>query len=176
MLVRVPKTFNEATTLVSVGNILKRSFDSKNGYRTGFPIIGDEIKYKPISQSHWVLMGKNWIRKIESIDFLKDEFKGYHIPKVLDATLCLFADFLKHKTNVLSDNPRKRFMTCQEQYGTTPVILGAFNPEGLYLNINRYHLDNVGFILSKSLPETEEEDEMTRLLGSVRRFNNGVFL
>lgn len=180
MLVRVPKTFNEATTLISVGNVLKCSFESNleykleytstSGYRSGLPIIGDEIRYKPIRQSHWVLMGKNWIRKIESIDFCKDEFKGYHIPKVLDAILCLFAYFLKHHKNVLPDNPKRRLMTCQEQYGTTPVILGAFNPNGLYININRHHLDNVGFILSKSLPETEEEeDEMTRLLGTHRR-------
>ncbi len=68
--------------------------------------------------------------------FAQQAKKPYQVPKILDAAVCVFIEYLRTGTRLYPDNPWT-YTRCQEKYDKDwQLIVGGFAPGGLYVNLD----------------------------------------
>jgi F-box-like len=159
MLVLIPETVNEMPlTLESLENLVKSPKVNlpTEGYATEYkfiwPAIKEEYGHKPSEKSHWVLMTKDILSESEEVNcangkalaqFLVDKKvpDTYHIPKVLEAAVCIFTKYVSSK-KCLYDTDPMTYTCCEEKSRGYPLIIGGFSEEGL--QISYYYGTGIG--------------------------------
>jgi hypothetical protein len=134
LLVLIPETVDgEPFTLKTLGKLVKKPLE---GHATeyGYFDIGEHTD-SPAS-SHWVLMTRDVIELSRNKSFkdqqaLLEKHVIYEIPHILDATVCIFIEYIRAGTKLYSTSP-STFTSCQEKYDDIwQVSVGGFGPSGL---------------------------------------------
>jgi len=141
LLVLIPKTVNnQPLTLRYMGELVRSPIQ---GNKTQFDRDSCFDVYEELSvdQSHWVLMTRDILpdsRNTRHSDQLKliqnyNQKSGvtHEVPKLLDATICIFLEYVQSGTRLYPDNPLI-YTRCQERFGWGHVIVGEFSAAGLY--------------------------------------------
>ena len=156
MLVRLPKTLNGQLTLKSLGELAKRYFpDSDTGYDFIWSPVVVELGDKSIDKSRWVLMTKDVLpgsrnesyakQKDIVADLAQKALISYEVPEILEATVCILAQYFGSNTRLFSDSPRT-YTRCKENVQGHQVVVGGLASAGLEVNRNFYYSDddNIG--------------------------------
>jgi hypothetical protein len=135
ILVLVPETVGgQPLTLKTLGELVKK------------PLIGNATKYdsfdlgdytdSPAPSSHWVLMTRDVIEGscnksyIEQQALLEKQVV-YEVPHILDATICIFMEYIRSGTMLYSNSPLT-YTRCQEKWCfSTHLVVGSFTTRGL---------------------------------------------
>ena len=148
LLVLIPKTVNgKPLTLQTLGELVKKPLmGALTRYRDFFP---GEYQDPQTDSSHWVLMTRDIIPGSRNKSYVEQEkiLKGYiekpqlpyDVPPILDATICIFMEFLRSGTRLCGDSPWT-YTRCQEKYNKDyQLVVGGFVPAGL--NVFFYVVD-----------------------------------
>jgi hypothetical protein len=137
LLVLVPQTINgQPLTLEILGELVKTPL---TGHATeyGYFFLGEYTD--PIAPfSHWVLMTYDVIEESHNKSYPNQQTllsqKGhgvYAVPTILDATVCIFMEYVRSGTRLYSDSPWT-WTRCQEKYGANWQLgVGGFALGGL---------------------------------------------
>jgi hypothetical protein len=143
-LVLIPATVDgRPLTLNSLGALVKSKryfLDTEAGYKYKNPRIATEHGDKPVGSSHWALMTKDVLPGSKDKSYTEQELmvaslertpgSSYKVPKVLDATACLFMNYLVSSgTRLFNDSPGT-YTRCQEELYGYRVIVGNFSTAG----------------------------------------------
>jgi len=157
MLTLIPKTVNgQLLTLKTLGELVQHP--KQGGNVTSYSIFypgGHENT--PAGESHWVLMARDVIpdsrKKIykEQVQLAQTYNKNgieYEVPKLLDATVGIFMEYVQTGTRLFSDDPWT-YTRCQEQYVNTgyQMVVGGFSASGLRVCRNDCDDEIVGISL-----------------------------
>jgi hypothetical protein len=137
LLVLVPETVGgQSLTLKTLGELVKK------------PLTGSVTKYEyfflgeytnPVAPySHWVVMTRDVIEGSRNKSYpdqqtlLSQQGLGvYAVPTILDATVCIFMEYVWSGTQLYSDSPWT-WTRCQEKYDANWQLgVGGFAPDGL---------------------------------------------
>ena len=153
MLVLIPKAVNgRPFNLKILGELIK---NPKQGNKTTYRYLslGGYEDFSAYS-SHWVLMTRHTIpdSQNKSYDkqmkifqtYSKKVRTHYQIPNILDATTCLFLEYVATGTRLYSDNP-PAYTRCQEKYNAKcQLIVGGFARNGLDISVDGHDSIHVG--------------------------------
>ncbi len=69
----------------------------------------------------------------------------YHVPKVLEATVCIFAMYINSnkRISLFGVNPMT-YTHCQERFDGYQTLVGGFDPSGLHIDTYELGHDEVG--------------------------------
>ena len=134
LLVLVPETVNgKPLTLKTLEELVKKPLQgSATQYR--YFNIG-EYTDPAAPPSHWVLFTRDVIEGSRSKSYpdqqklLSQKGQGvYAVPTILDATVCIFMEYVRSGTRLYSDNPYT-YTRCQEKYNANwQLVVGGFAP------------------------------------------------
>lgn len=159
MLVLIPQTVDgKPLTLVNFGKLLK---DPQEGHEMGFDgsyTLSKKYKDKPIERAHWILMTKEPIpgsrnKSDADLQTLVAKYPDYEIPKILEATVCIFTHYVSSGERLYGNKPWT-FTSCQDLVDGHRVSVGGFSRDGLRF-YNGYYV---------SIPH------QSRGLGALRKF------
>lgn len=165
VLTLIPQRVNEKPlTLRSIENLVKKP---KQGNKTNFGFIWNRVKSqhgnKQVNESYWVLMTKDVLRdsrdnkysqkgsiaRSAMVDELSKKTDGkYQIPKLLEATVCIFTKYVENGTYLFNTNPRT-YIYCKEKHavfgrwngGLHPLVIGDFDQKGLCISLSCSDID-----------------------------------
>lgn len=149
MLVLIPKTLNgQPLTLTRLGEVM-HAHDSKLA-ESGYSSFNDSGHgNKPFGATHWVLMTKDVLvgskgKKYTDQQDLVARNPKYQVPKLSQATTCIFVEYMKTGQRHYNDAPIT-FTRCQETYQTKSwqMLVGGFAATGPRIP-NNYDFDQVG--------------------------------
>ncbi len=159
LLTLVPKAVNGIPlTLKSLGELVQKPLQGNaTQYNNRFFNLGHYTDV-PASASHWVLMSRDVIpysrkKSYKDQQILAQGYTGYAIPKVLDAAVGIFMEYVKRGTWLYSQVPFT-FTNCQERYNQDwQLVVGGFFPNGLIVDHTLHHVvdENNGVGLSRWL-------------------------
>ncbi len=161
-LVLIPSTVNgQPLTENSLGALVKSKghfSDTEAGYEYMCSDVAAQHGDTRKGPSHWALMTKDVLPGSRSKRYAEQQAmvatlartsrSSYEVPGVLDATACIFMNYLASPQDerlfLFGRNPWT-FTRCQEQVQGHPLVVGGFAPAGLkvYSNICNYELDGV---------------------------------
>ncbi len=135
LLVLVPQTVEgQPLSLKILGELVKK------------PLIGNATKYdyfsvseytdSPAPSSHWVLMTRHVINGSRNKSFkdqqaLLKKQVIYEVPHILDASVCIFMEYIRTGTRLYSNSPYT-FTSCQEKCDAMwQLAVGGFGLGGL---------------------------------------------
>ena len=142
ILALVPKTVNgRPLSLNELERVVK---NPKQGHRCqyryreyAFFAAHGDVK---IEESYWVLMKKTVLEGTRNQTFEQQQAilvehvqrlnTPYQVPKALEVAVCLFVEYVKSGTRLLSDTPGT-YTRCVEFVDNEPVIVGCFAAGGL---------------------------------------------
>jgi len=142
MLTLIPKTVNgEPLTLKLMDSLVQKP---KKGYKTNF---FKESSFHghgktTVNESHWVLMARDVIPNSRKKSYSNQKQLAqtynkngveYEVPRLLDATVNIFMEFVRTRTRLFPDSPTI-YTRCQESYkneGVYPMVVGGFSASGL---------------------------------------------
>jgi len=144
ILTLVPKTVNgKALTLQTLGELVKHpKRGNATKYRTFSPSVHENT---PVGESHWVLMARDVIPNSRNKSYSDQKRLAqtynkngveYEVPRLLDATVNIFMEYVRTKTRLFSDSP-STYTRCQETYkneGKYQMVVGGFSASGLCVN------------------------------------------
>jgi NLR family CARD domain-containing protein 3 len=143
MLVLIPKTINgKPLSLKSLGELVQAP---KQGNATKYSHFNlGEYTDPPAPASHWVLMtrdvlpgsrNKSYDKQQAMVKSYAEKTKTpYQVPPILDATVCIFMEYVLSGTRLYSDNPWT-YTRCQAKYGRDrQLVVGGFASGGLLVN------------------------------------------
>jgi hypothetical protein len=157
----MPKSFifkgkEQDLTLKTFGQLLKNKHfpDSEaGGYKYFDTDIEKQIGDKPLDKAQWVLMTKEVLRgerdqsyrKQQTLvsDLSENSGVSCEMPKILKATVCIYAEYLNTGSPLYSDN-RNTYIGCQEKLDAEndyQVIVGGFTLSGL--SVKHYRISTV---------------------------------
>ena len=155
LLVLIPKTVNsKPLTLQTLGELVKKPLKgTSTQYSQHTP---GEYKDPPIVSSHWVLMTRDVIPGSRDKSYAEQQkiLKGYiekqqlpyEVPPILDATTCIFMEFLRSGTRLCGDSPYT-YSRCQEKWRKDhPLAVGDFDSAGLYVGSSIFDNVNIGVV------------------------------
>lgn len=144
MLVWIPGSINgRPLTLNSLGELAKKYFPNLlTGYSGILDGIVKEYADKPYDSSRWVLMTKDVLlgsrNKIYVVqqaivaNLAKRTGIPYEVPKVLEAAVCIYAQYFSSRKRLFSFRPWKlTFLRCYEHQ----IIAGNFKQEGIEVSL-----------------------------------------
>jgi hypothetical protein len=156
MLVWMPQTIimdgkEQNLTLNTFGQLIKKKHFSANkgGYRYISPEILKQIGDKTLTKGQWVLMtkdvlegsrGKDYsVQQTLVSDLAKKSGMSYEVPTVLEATVCILAEYVSKGARLFSGSPNT-YTRCQEKLegDSYQVTVGGFASAGLYLRDDFY--------------------------------------
>ncbi len=141
--VLIPATVNgKPLTLRTLGELMQLLYfpKSENGYKNGCgwgSVAGGDT---PIARSYWVMMSRELIPGSEKESYSAQQIrvttlgKNYHIPRLLEAVVCIFAEYARSGRQLFSEPTYTR---CEEAILNYPVIVGGFSSNGLDIDLNR---------------------------------------
>jgi len=159
MLTLVPKTVNgEPLTLKLMDLLIQKP---KKGNKTKFDEISSFYGHDKttVDESHWVLMTKDVIPKSRNKSYTdqqqlaeacnKDGIE-YEVPKLLDATVSVFMEYVQTGERLLSNKPWI-YTRCREQEssGNYQMFVGGFSLSGLVVDYGIYGYRNGGLCVSR---------------------------
>jgi hypothetical protein len=135
LLVLVPQTVQgQPLTLKTLGKLVKKpSQGNASGY--DFFYVGHYTD-SDAPPSHWVLLTRDVIEGSRNKSFkdqqaLLEKQVVYEIPPILDATVCIFIEYIRAGTKLYSTSPWT-FTRCKEKYDAIwQLAVGGFGPDGL---------------------------------------------
>ena len=156
LLVLIPKTVNgKPLTLRTLGELVKKPL---KGTSTQYRYFNSgEYKDSPTDSSHWVLMTRDVIPGSRNKSYVEQQkvLKGYiekaqlpyEVPPILDATACIFMEFLRSGTRLCGDSPLT-YTRCQEGLSSKDyqLVVGGFASAGLDVNYYIFDSDNYGIV------------------------------
>ena len=158
-LVLIPATVNgQPLTENHLGSLVKSKGhfpDTEAGYRYMSDLVAPAHGNTPAGASHWVLMTKDVLPGSRDKSYAEQQAmvaalartsgSSYEVPRVLDATACIFMNYLASpsRTRLFSDSPWT-YTRCQEQVQDYQVLVGGFAPAGLLVNFSVYDYDYFG--------------------------------
>jgi hypothetical protein len=126
------------------------------------PLQGHATKYNRYSEfgeytdsspprSHWALLTRDVIEGSRSKLFAEQQAliqakPPYEVPTILDATVCIFMEYVRTGTRLYSNIPWT-FTQCQEKYNPNwQLVVGGFDGAGLYIThyADRHEYSGVG--------------------------------
>jgi hypothetical protein len=130
------------------------------------PLQGNTSKYNGYNlgqytdpsapESHWALLTRDVIEGSGSKTFAEQQAliqakPSYEVPTILDATVCIFMEYVRTGTRLYADNPwtytrcQEKYITrCQEKYSTYwQLDVGSFSAAGLCVS-GSYDHENIG--------------------------------
>lgn len=153
ILVWIPSTINNKTlTLTTLGQFVKaKSFPNNHeGFAFFWSVIKNQIGDMAIEKPFWALMTKDVIPESRDKSYnhqikMVGQFKEYEVPKALEATFCIFAEYVRkdYKTRLFGDKPLT-YTICKEQINEYLVAVGGFAPTGLCISYDNYVQDDHG--------------------------------
>jgi hypothetical protein len=135
LLVLVPETVGgQPLTLKTVGELVTKPVqgNATNYYSLEIHLYTD--RRAPFSR--WVLMTRDVIEGSRNKNFkeqqaLLEKHIVYEVPYILDATVCIFMEYVRSGTRLYSNSPYT-FTSCQEKYDADwQWVVGGFGPGGL---------------------------------------------
>jgi hypothetical protein len=136
LLVLVPQTINDQPlTLKTLGELVNK------------PLIGPATQYSLFNlgeytdpaapPSHWVLMTRDVIEESRNKTYpdqqtvLSQKGHGvYAMPNILDATVCIFMEYVRSGTRLYSDSPGTWTRCQQNDNANWQLGVGCFSPGG----------------------------------------------
>jgi hypothetical protein len=146
LLVLVPETINgQPLNLKTLGELVKKPL-TVFATQYDYFCIGEHADLAA-PPSHWVLMTRDVIEESRNKTYLDQQTllrqKGqgvYVVPTILDATVCVFMEYVRSGIRLYSDSPYT-FTQCQEKYDANWQLgVGGFDPVGL--DIDNYYGDH----------------------------------
>lgn len=139
MLVLIPETVDgKPLNLETLGKLVKAPTE---GHATQYDYFTSDDLIRTVgkqAKSHWVLMTKDVIGANMSDSaqqaLIKKGGMNYEFPKVLDAAVCIFINYVSTQERLFNDDPCT-YTRCQEQYvQDCQVAVGKFSVRGLNVN------------------------------------------
>ncbi|MBS0615428.1 MAG: hypothetical protein JSR58_02620 [Verrucomicrobia bacterium] len=139
LLVLIPQTLNgKPLTLQNLHKLFK---NPKQGFSVGYHGFypGNYNADTITIASHWVLMTRDVIPGSRNKSYsyqekLVSQAPSYKVPKVLDATICIFTEYVRTGSRLYSDMTYTR---NQEMWNKDwHLVIGDFSEYGLNVNIN----------------------------------------
>jgi hypothetical protein len=136
LLVLVPQTVNgQPLNLKTLGELVKKPLTGSATKYRGFYL--GEYTDLAAPPSHWVLMTRDVIEGSRNKSYpdqqtlLSQKGQGdYAVPVLLDATVCIFIEYVRSRTRLYSDSPYT-CTRCQEKYNDEWQLgVGGFVPGG----------------------------------------------
>jgi hypothetical protein len=152
LLVLVPQTVSgQPLTLKTLGELTKKRLI---GFATRFSSCNlGEYTDPAAPPSHWVLMTRDVIegsrnKSYQTQQALLNQKAGgsYEVPTILDATVCIFMEYVRTWTLLYSRNRvTYTYTRCQEKYDAHwQLVVGGFASDGLDVCYSRYDGENLG--------------------------------
>jgi len=137
LLVLIPQTVNgQPLTLKTLGELIKKPLTGHATQYSNFYL--GEYTDPAAPPSHWVLMTSDVIEGSRNKSYpdqqmlLSQKGQGdYAVPTILDATVCIFMEYIRSGTRLYSDSPWT-YSRCQEKYNANWQLgVGGFALGGL---------------------------------------------
>ncbi len=141
VLVLVPATVNgEPLTLAKMGQLVQNPLQDGRPTKYRYCHLGQHPD-GVAPASHWVLMtrdvipgsrSKSYAAQQELLTRLSQKANVvYEVPRILDATVCLFMEYVRSGAWLYSDNPWT-YTRCQEKYNSKwQLVVGGVALDGL---------------------------------------------
>ena len=137
LLTLIPQTVNgEPLTLKALGEFVQKPLQ---GPATKYRDLSlGEYKDPPNHVSHWTLLSRDVIPNSRNKRYvaqaeLAQQYPGYEIPHILDATVSIFMEHVQSGTRLYSDKPYT-YTRCQEKYDADwQLAVGGFAAGGLFV-------------------------------------------
>jgi hypothetical protein len=158
VLVLVPQTVNgKPLTLRTLGELVKKPSQGNATKYRGFSI--GQYQDQPAPVSRWVLMTRDVIegsRKKSYKDLIAhlaqrchEKQVAYEVPRTLDATVCIFMEYVRSMTQIYSQSPFT-YTRCQEKYDAEwQLLVGGFGINGLDVSGHGHDYESRGVGASK---------------------------
>jgi hypothetical protein len=138
LLVLVPETLGgQPLNLKTLGELVKTPL---TGNATNYDYFSlGKYTDSPAPLSHWVLMTRDVIdgtrkKSFEDQQALLEKQVVYEVPHILDATVCIFMEYIRTGTRLYSNSPYT-YTNCQEKYDNIlQLAVGSFSDVGLRVN------------------------------------------
>ena len=140
LLVLVPQTVNgQPLTFKTLGELVQKPLQ---GHATNYSYFYLGVYTDPAAPpSHWVLMTRDVIEGSRNKRYqtqqalLSQKGQGfYRVPTIIDATVCIFMEYVRTATRLYSDSPWT-FARCQEKYSADCQLgVGGFGAGGLNIS------------------------------------------
>ena len=143
-------------TLRTFGELIKSRFpEICEGLATGFRSDGGEAELcrdrcAGNDRSRWVLMTRDVLEGSRNIGFAEQQKlvaehgeQAYVIPKVLEAAVCILAEYAASGRRIFGDHPRT-YTRCDEMADGYRRAVGDFSPKSLRIAANHSHDENIG--------------------------------
>ena len=140
VLVFIPATVNgQPLTLNTLGELVQKPLNGGHATKYEYCALGEYVDQP--TKSHWALLTRTVIEGSRNKLF-KDEQAivashsqktqiAYEIPTVLDATVCIFMEYIRFGTWLYGKNPWT-FTFCQEKYDASyNLVVGGGGEAGL---------------------------------------------
>jgi hypothetical protein len=133
LLVLVPETVDgQPLTLKTLVELVKKVLQEPSTQYSNFHL--GEYTDPDALPSHWVLLTRDVIEGSHSKSYpdqqtlLSQKCHGvYVVPTILDATVCIFMEYVRSGTRLYSDSPSYIFTRCQEKYNANwQLVVGGF--------------------------------------------------
>jgi hypothetical protein len=144
LLVLVPETLgDQPLTLKTLGEIVKKPLTGSATQYRSFEL--GEYTDPAAPPSHWVLLtrdvieGSRYRNYPDQQTLLSQKGHGiYAVPTILDATVCIFMEYVRSGTWLYADMPntyvRYAYVRCQKEHNVNwQLVVGGFAPEGLII-------------------------------------------
>ncbi len=146
LLVLIPTSVNgQPLTLKTLGELAAKP---KQGPATQYKYFNlGEYQDQPVTQSYWVLMTRDVIEGSRNKTYADQKQLvathaqktgvAYELPKILEATTCIFLHHVSTGQKLYPDSPGI-YTRCQELYHKQngwALVVGGFAAGGLYVNI-----------------------------------------
>jgi hypothetical protein len=148
VLCLIPQTVNgKPLNLKHLGELVQKPLQG-NATKYHYFRIG---KYKDPSapKSHWALLTRDVIEgsrrgKFPEQQALIQAKPSYEVPTILDATVCIFMEYVRTGTELYADNPLT-YTRCQEKCNANnQLVVGGFSAAGLYVSVHATDYEDFG--------------------------------
>ena len=152
LLVLIPEAVNDRPLdLKYLGELVQKPLQGHATKYRWFLTLAS-ILIEPAPKTHWVLMTRKVIegsrnKKYEEEQALLDSYSQkakipYEIPTVLDASTCLFMEYVRSGTWLYGDNPMT-YTLCQEKYNADyHLVVGGGSAAGLCVYTSHHDSDS----------------------------------
>jgi hypothetical protein len=140
LLILVPETVGgQPLTLKTLGELVKKPL---TGFATQYCYFYlGEYTDPDAPPSHWVLLTRDVIEGSRNKSYPDQQMllsqngqNVYAVPTILDATVCIFMEYVWSGTRLYSDSP-DTYTLCQEKYDASwQLSIGGFASGGLYVS------------------------------------------